>query len=399
MIQNFFHVSHSSERPSTATTSLKMDANHTSRSFCFTINMKIDEGIDDFKLIRPADDPCIKYLVMQMEQAPTTNQVHWQGYVQFKQPKRWNYVKKLFKRNDTHIEVAKGTIQQNKKYCTKQETRFPGIDPIEIGTCEDKRVNKHTEVLETLRTKGKQATIEKHAEYMMSHGKSFEYFCNMSARAAITNLPQDRLLIYVHGITGTGKTWSIVNAFDEEVYRMPQPDNKKVWMDHYDPQENHVLFLDEFNAEKWDLDYLKEFLDVYPMQPHTKGGFTKTNWKVCFVCSNIRFDNQAWGTCRAQFERRFHTVLHDVNSTWLGDMFNDLYPNFITRTNEAYANWYLPRNHSFLSYTLFKHTPPKWYEQMEPRKRVAFDDDVPPLKRQAAMIELLDPNGDGDPID
>lgn len=379
-----------------------MDARHTSRSFCFTINMKIDENIDDFKLIRPADDPVIKYLIMQLEQAPSTGQIHWQGYINFKQPKRWTYVKKLFDRNDTHVEVAKGTMQQNKAYCSKDESRYPGVDRIEIGTCNDKRISKHTEVLESLSTKGKSETITKFPEYMMSHGKSFEYYCNMDSRATISNLPQDRLVIYVHGPTGTGKTWSIITAFDEEVYRMPQPDNKKVWMDHYDPKEHHVLFLDEFNAANWDMDYFKEFIDVYPMQPHTKGGFTKTNWKVCFVCSNIRFENQPWGTpaLRAQIERRFHTILHDVNSSWLGDMFNEYYPKFITRTSPTYAHWYMEHNHSFLSFQTWKHTPPRWYTLLTPRKHPR-DDSPPPPKRANAVPDLayLEPNGDGDPIE
>lgn len=376
----------------------------TSRNYTFTINMRRDESIDDFKLLRPSTDE-IKYLVMGLEIAPTTGQIHWQGYLSFKEPQGWNKVKKAFGRNDLHVEKAKANAERNTHYCCKTgpflkdaACKFPGVDPYIFGDYKDKRISVREQVVATLSEKGKVATICEHPAYMLGHAKEFEYYCNLLARNAVKNTEQERLLIYVHGETGVGKTWTILNAFAQGVYRLPHPDaQKKIWMDFYDPLEHEVLFIDEFDATEWNLNIFKELVDVYPMSCHTKGGFTKTNWNVCFVCSTVPFEAQKWEQHYDEIFRRFHLILHDVHHGWLGDVFKDLLPKMHLETETKYALWYLANTHTYLSYQITKNVPPRWYEIREPIKRapVPVDpDDMPLFKRQAA--QYLDPNGDGD---
>lgn len=81
-----------------------------------------------------------KYLVYQQEQCPTTGRVHWQGYVLFNSPRSERSVRLLY-RGD-HIEVAKGSPEQNFAYCTKDETalgsrREFGVRPTKPGSRTD----------------------------------------------------------------------------------------------------------------------------------------------------------------------------------------------------------------------------------------------------------------------
>jgi len=61
---------------------------------------------------------------------------HIQGYICFEKKKRFSQVKKLFKDKFNvmvHIEMRKGTHQQAKDYCSKEDTRDPNGKLIEIG--------------------------------------------------------------------------------------------------------------------------------------------------------------------------------------------------------------------------------------------------------------------------
>jgi len=81
--------------------------------------------LDAFKLKKAV------YLVGQFELAPTTKKLHWQGYVEFKDRIRLSAAIKRIHGpkgvlEGAHIEVAKGTAEENKTYCTKDESRVMG---------------------------------------------------------------------------------------------------------------------------------------------------------------------------------------------------------------------------------------------------------------------------------
>lgn len=75
----------------------------------------------------------IQYAVYQHERAPTTGQDHWQGFVIFTTPMRFNAVKAAIGSDAVHVEPARGSSEQCRAYCTKEETRVEGCHPIELG--------------------------------------------------------------------------------------------------------------------------------------------------------------------------------------------------------------------------------------------------------------------------
>lgn len=83
-----------------------------SRGFCFTVNNP--EFEPDF------DATKLRYLVYGREVAPSTGTVHYQGYIYFHNPQRFNTVRNHPGLETAHIEVAKGSPEQNRAYCTKE---------------------------------------------------------------------------------------------------------------------------------------------------------------------------------------------------------------------------------------------------------------------------------------
>lgn len=64
-----------------------------------------------------SDDPLCKGYVYQLEEAPETGQLHYQGYFEYKNPVRLAHLRGFCPQG--HFELARGTRQQCIEYCTK----------------------------------------------------------------------------------------------------------------------------------------------------------------------------------------------------------------------------------------------------------------------------------------
>lgn len=96
------------------------------RSYCFTMNNPL--YITLIHLLREN----FKYLIIGFENAPTTGTPHVQGYIQYWDPKTFKSIKAVMPMS--HIEVAKGTPQQNIAYCSKDGVWFEyGVKPTSGG--------------------------------------------------------------------------------------------------------------------------------------------------------------------------------------------------------------------------------------------------------------------------
>jgi len=84
--------------------------------------------LEDFAV--PDTHPNFQYMVYQVEQAPTTERWHIQGYLILRRPSQMNIVANMFP-CAVHLEGAHGTPLQCQAYCMKLETRVAA--PIEFG--------------------------------------------------------------------------------------------------------------------------------------------------------------------------------------------------------------------------------------------------------------------------
>ena len=91
---------------------------------------------DEFyaELMQRKGGDAIKYCVFQREVAPTTGQVHLQGFICFSKKMRRSSVKALhlFDREVMWFEKARGTLKQCEAYCSKEETRAPGAVSMQV---------------------------------------------------------------------------------------------------------------------------------------------------------------------------------------------------------------------------------------------------------------------------
>lgn len=67
---------------------------------------------------------CFRYTVFQLERAPETGKLHFQGFLQLKQPRCMNGVKAIIGGNP-HLEICKNH-DKAVEYAQKEETRVAG---------------------------------------------------------------------------------------------------------------------------------------------------------------------------------------------------------------------------------------------------------------------------------
>lgn len=263
-----------------------------------------------------AEKQGFKYLICQVEQAPSTGQVHLQGYLVLENQVHLGGLKRRF--SDTaHWEVRKGNHKQAKDYCSKAETRLNG--PWELG--DEPKQGERTDVktiYEMVKAKKTQLEILEATEGASAKfEKALKY-----QRFILQEGESDRQLqgvrtIVLWGPKGTGKSYGAINfiAGNKDYYILDAPSTKggAIWFDGYDGQ--HTLILEDFDGDSVSFAFLKRMLDVYKFKVPIKGGFSWAVWTTVVITSNLHpadwFANRQESTPHIEpIRRRIHEIRH-----------------------------------------------------------------------------------------
>lgn len=218
----------------------------------------------------------MKYMVYQLERAPTTGQLHWQGYVEFKNPRRMESVKRCLQLNGVHLEIRRGTPQEAAAYCKKEESRaqHPNAGPHEFG--EVPAGQGHRSDLNTvvkLVTEGK--SVEEIAttvpEQYIRYHRGIEALVQHYNKRQRTAKPK---VTWYWGDSGVGKTRRAYEEAGEQAY-VKDPSNK--WWDGYNGEPN--IIIDDFKGFGGiSFNFMLRLLDRYNMGPaEKKGGSVNLN--------------------------------------------------------------------------------------------------------------------------
>lgn len=263
------------------------------RSWCFTINNPTEED-------KPLTWEC-KFLIFQLEKgdAGTT---HYQGYVQFANPKTLAGVRGHNGR--AHWEVAKGNADQNIAYCTKPEGREDG--PWEKGTrpAQGKRSDLDDIADACRERKSLKEIAGDHPGSFIRYNKGI---CALRGLYAEPRTEKTKVL-WFWGDTGTGKS-KAASEIEGDLYWKDMSNGK--WWDGYEQQD--VVIFDDMRKDTFKFHELLRLFDRYPLRVETKGGSTQFNSKTIVVTSCHRWDKM-WehqsDECMAQLERRITETRH-----------------------------------------------------------------------------------------
>lgn len=238
------------------------DVSSRSRSWIMTINNPTEE--DKASLI--GLDP--EYMIVGREHFNDPDLTpHFQCYIRWKNAKTFPRMKKLFPR--AHLKVARGTDQDNKKYCSKEEVL------IEKGECS---------------AQGRRNDLKGISE-MIQENPSMDYVIdNVSSLQAIRTA--EKLMVYreprrswktevywFHGPTGTGKSRKAYELHPEAYTAM----DTGQWWEGYDGDE--VVIIDDMRKDFLKFHQLLKLFDRYPYRVECKGGSRQFLAKTIVVTS------------------------------------------------------------------------------------------------------------------
>lgn len=272
------------------------------RAFVFTLNNYKDTDEEHIKGIN------CRYLVYGREVAPTTGTEHLQGYIYFDSQKTFSAVKKLFKNDKIHIEVAKGNGKQNREYCVKDNSFFEKGEMPNQGKRSDIDVIRDTikdggnirEVVETAQSYQAVRIAEKYLTY---HEKPRNY---------------KPTVVWYYGETGCGKTKRAYEELGEDLYVATETAK---WWDGYDGHEK--VLIDDMRRDFIKFHNLLKLLDRYQFRVEVKGGYRQFKGKhIIITCPYHPADLYKKSVEDvAQLLRRIDKI------EYLGDMEEDAYRN------------------------------------------------------------------------
>jgi len=236
----------------------------TSRNYCFTAYSKPEPTLDQ-----------VQYLVYGEEVCPTTQKIHWQGYVEFKGPKSLTAAKKIMNDNTMHFEVRRGSQDQAIAYC-KKDNKW-----IEHG--ERARQGRRTDLDEVIKEcKTVDEVMDKYPQTYCSYRQGLK---DIYARRVEQNIPNIRPIevVVYWGVTGSGKTYKAVTENPDHYRLMHTKASDRINFDGYTGQP--VLIIDEFYGQI-DYPYFLQLLDQYKLQLHVKGSTTWAQWNKVIITSN-----------------------------------------------------------------------------------------------------------------
>lgn len=236
-----------------------------SKYWCFTLNNYSTDEEEAIKCIN------CSYVIYGKE-IGESGTPHLQGYIELSTRRRFGAVKRLFPIR-THLEVRRGTAQQAREYCLKDD-----VSAYECGTISrGQGARNDLEGLHEDLKNGKSLKDirDDHFANYLKYSKSIHQYV-LHKDTPRTWRTQVRCY---WGNTGTGKTRQAFTDFPEAYFHPGGP-----WFDGYEGDE-HVIF-DDFGGSEFKLTYLLKLLDRYPMRVPVKGGFTQWKPRVIVITSN-----------------------------------------------------------------------------------------------------------------
>lgn len=269
-----------------------------SRAFCLTIQTPIeDPDWDDLDSIVGGS---LRFVVWQLEQAPTTGQLHLQVYLEFSKPVRPS-VFKLFCAREVdeplyeqstwcsgfHVEPRRASREAARQYCEVAEWKGESKGRVEgpwywpsLAAWDQGGQGKRSDLSSAcalLKSGGSLVDVAR------TQPETFVRFERGLSRLADILSPSDFREVegwFIWGDTGVGKSHWVYSTFGPANVYSP-PSESPLWFDGYRGQS--VLFFEEFDSAV-PIKTLLRIVDEYSLAVQVKGGFVNARWtRVIFT--------------------------------------------------------------------------------------------------------------------
>jgi hypothetical protein len=277
--------------------------NPEAKRWCFTLN---NPELDEHQLVDVLEANGMLYLVFQLEEGENGTP-HYQGFVCFEKKKRLSAIRHLF---PAHFSVARGSIAQNRKYCTKEEGRIGEFCEVGTPPPEERARTDLTEVHSALQEGLTQKDYSnEYFSLFIKYPKLVENYqlAQIEGRRSGCEISVTLLI----GIPGSGKSFLAQKLAGDLQLGDAYRHSLGKWWDGYIGQR--VVIFDDFRGHSLSLTDFKLVFDRYALRVQVKGASCPLAATHFFITTNI--DPTEWwreeiaARERTAITRRFTKVL------------------------------------------------------------------------------------------
>lgn len=287
------------------------------RKWQITINNPSEQNLGHEKIRQELEGMELEYACM-CDEVGDQGTYHTHLFVQGKNQIRFSTMKNKFP--GAHLEMAKGTAQENRDYIRKEgkwakdkkkETNLPETFE-EFGECPMERPGRRTD-LEDLydwicEGKTNDEIIKEDPRYMFNLEK-IDKARQTILEAKYRNCDRDIKTVYIYGETGTGKTYHVMKKYGyENVYRVTDYDHP---FDSYRQQE--VIIFEEFRSSLKIQDMLN-YLDKYPLELPCRYNNKRACYTKVYIISNIPLWEQ-YTTVQKEYPLTYDAFTRRIHET------------------------------------------------------------------------------------
>lgn len=257
-------------------------ANYPSKNFTFTIQATEEQEVTwplaEECPIEPPDS--YRYMMCQIERAPTTGKLHLQGFICFERNKRAGAVARMPEFQHAHIEVMRGTVKQNEEYCSKEDSKVKG--PWRFGDAPAQGKRTDWAEVKTMISQGKTRTeVYSEAPHLANCCRGIETLYEHFSPAV--PLTRDVRVCVLTGATGTGKSHRARTSYpDAYVITGKYYEGKS--FDQY--RGEATLILDEWRNGEWPLTFMNAILDKWKLSLQCRYQNKWAAWTTVILCTN-----------------------------------------------------------------------------------------------------------------
>lgn len=288
-----------------------------SRKWLMVVNNPVDQGMDHARIRANWNELGLSYACM-CDEIGEEGTYHTHIFIQGKNQIRFSTVKNRFP--GAHIEMAKGTAQENRDYCTKEgkwenhkkkETNLRETFE-EMGECPVERPGRRTDLenLYEMIQEGKtnKEILDENPRYMMNLDK-IERARQVVIEAQYRDKFRPMHVEYHWGVTGTGKTRGVMEKHGyANVYRVTN-------MEHpWDGYRQQPVVLFEEMRSNFKIQDMLNWLDGYPLELPCRYANKIACFTHVYITTNIPLEEQYPNVQKEQpltweaFLRRIHVV-------------------------------------------------------------------------------------------
>ena len=251
----------------------------------------------------------VRYLCGQLEQAPDTGRAHIQAYIQLRKQLSIRAVQTLLDTPGLHLEEQRGTNEQARDYCRKDDTRIGG--PWELGEF-SRGAGHRTDLAAVARasldpTRSFRSLVDEFPEAVLRYGGNIARI----RRLAEPPPRHDQTVVLYWGDAGAGKSRAAHADLERVCSRVfTWTSTAEKWFDGYDQHDG--LVLDDITGKE-SLEWFLAITGDGPCRVQPKSDSAPLTTKHIIITSNTH-DDEWFGVLSEQrrraVRRRIHRRVH-----------------------------------------------------------------------------------------